>query len=116
MEYLQDMNINLHIFPHTGKDNISLGAIFRLGEHIMSKISDFAAAQNAFNDQMDAAVAGLSGDIATLNDTIAKIQASSGAVSVEDQASLDVLTARGKVIADKLTALDQLTAPVPPTV
>lgn len=83
---------------------------------IMSAISDFAGKQNSFNDRVDAAVTGLQGDVAFLNDTIAKLQASSGTVTPEDQASLDALQARGETTATKLEALDALTPPVPPTV
>lgn len=81
---------------------------------IMSKISDFATAQNAFNDQIDQAVTGLTGDIKTLNDLITTLQNSNGAITPEDQASLDALQARAKTIADKLTALDALTPPAVP--
>lgn len=81
----------------------------------MSKISDFAAAQNAFNDQIDQAVSGLTADVKNLSDQIAALQATQGNITPEDQALLDAIEARSKVIADKLTALDALTPPVPPT-
>lgn len=80
----------------------------------MSAISDFAAKQSAFNDQMDAAVTGLTGDVKSLNDQIAALQASSGAITPEDQALLDGIQTRSQGIADKLTALDALTPPVVP--
>jgi hypothetical protein len=85
-----------------------------MGEKIMSAISDFSVKLNAFNDQMDVAVSDLQGDIKSLNDTILKLQNSTGQVTPEDQASLDALQARGQDIADKLNALDALTPPVPP--
>lgn len=79
--------------------------------HIMSAISDFAAKQDAHN----AAIAGLSGDIDTLNAEIKTLQNSAGAITPEDQATLDRLDAVGQSAADKLTALDALTPPpVPP--
>lgn len=80
----------------------------------MSAISDFAAKQNAFNDRMDTAVADLTGDVKSLNDTIAKLQSSPGTITDEDQASLDALQKRGEAIATKLEALDALTPPKPP--
>lgn len=80
----------------------------------MSAISDFATAQNAFNDRMDAAITGLGGEVATLNAEIAKLQASPGTISAADQTSLDALTTRGAAIATKLEALDALTPPAPP--
>jgi len=92
--------------------NISL--LTTLGEKIMTAVSDYAAAQNAFNDQMDASIADLQGDVQNLNDQIAKLVASQGQLSAEDQASLDALSARSKSISDKLAALDALTPPVPP--
>ena len=80
----------------------------------MSAISDFAAAQNAFNDAMDASIAGLQGDIKALDDLIAQLQASAGQISAEDQALLDALQVRSKAMVDKLAALDALTPPVVP--
>ncbi len=50
-----------------------------------------------------------------MKDEISKLQTSSGAVTAEDQASLDRLEARSAAAADKLAALDALTPPVPPT-
>lgn len=81
---------------------------------IMSAISDFAAAQAAFNDRMDTAITGLQGDVANLNEQIAALQATQGAITPEDQALLDGIQARAQGITDKLEALDGLTAPVPP--
>lgn len=80
---------------------------------LMSKISDFATAQNAFNDQIDAAVTGLQGDIQALNDKITELQNSPGEITPEDQALLDTLQTRAEGIATKLTALDALTEAAP---
>lgn len=80
----------------------------------MSQISDFAAAQNAFQDRIDVAVAGITDDVAGLNETIAKLQASPGTITPEDQAMLNDLEARGAAVAAKLEALDALTPPVSP--
>lgn len=81
----------------------------------MSAISDFAAAQNAVNEQIDTAVTGLTGDIKNLTETIAKLQGSPGVLTPEDQALLDALQTRVKAVADRLSALDAITPPVPPT-
>ena len=86
-----------------------------IGENIMSKISDFAAAQTAFNDRMDKAIADIVEDVKNLNAQIAALQASSGTITPEDQALLDKLQAQGAALADKLDAADALTPPVPPT-
>ena len=88
--------------------------LIELGEKIMSKISDFADKQKAYNDRIDKAVAGLNADIESLNALIENLQNSPGEISVEDQASLDALDVRGQAIATKLEALDALTPPVVP--
>lgn len=82
---------------------------------LMSKISEFAERQNAFNDRVDTAVAGLTADVQALNDEIEKLQNSPGEITPEDQASLDALEARAETITAKLEALDALTPPVVPT-
>jgi len=81
---------------------------------IMSAISDFAAKQKAFQDKQDAAVAGLTEDVQTLNDKITELQNTPGQITPEDQALLDDITARGAAITAKLEALDALTPPKPP--
>jgi predicted nucleic acid-binding Zn-ribbon protein len=81
---------------------------------IMSKISDFAVALNAFFDKQDTAITDLVADVKNLNDQITALQNSSGAITPEDQALLDGLQTRASGIADKLDALDAQTPPVPP--
>ena len=88
--------------------------LIQIGEKIMTIISDFAAKQDIYNDQIDAAVIGLTADVQSLNDLIKVLQTSGGAISAEDQSTLDTLDARTKVVADKLSALDALTPPVAP--
>lgn len=80
----------------------------------MSKISEFATKQSAFNDRIDGAVTGLAADVEALNAEIAKLQGSAGEVTPEDQASLDALQARGETIAAKVEALDAMTPPKVP--
>lgn len=81
----------------------------------MSAISEFAAKQDAHNIAIDASIAGVTGDIQTLNDLIKTLQTSAGTISPEDQATLDRLDAAGQAAADKVAALDALTPPVAPT-
>jgi hypothetical protein len=79
----------------------------QIEEKIMSKVSEFAVTQNAFNDRMDIAVADLQGDVSYLVTTINTLQNSSGSVFTDsDQALLDALSVRAGVIASKLDALD----------
>jgi len=97
-------------------------------EHrIMSKLSDYLAAQTAFNTRQGAAVdslvtsvSGLTGDVKNLNAQIAALQASQGTVSPEDQATIDSLQAAGTALADRLdgvsAALAALDAQTPPVV
>lgn len=121
-----EININVH---HANLDvKHQLAQLFKLGEEIMSVISDFAAKQAAFNDRqgkaIDAAVlsiANLSGDFKTLNDKITELQNSSGSVTPEDQALIDQLQTAGEATAAKvealstaLSGLDALTPPTPP--
>lgn len=80
----------------------------------MSTISEFAAKQNEYNNKIGVAIDGLVGDVNGLKDLIKKLQDSAGKVTPEDQALLDNLDARTKDVADKLSALDDLTPPVPP--
>ena len=80
----------------------------------MSKIGDFATQQEAFNVQLDAGITDIATEIKTLNDTIAALQASSGAITPEDQALLDTATAHSQSLVAKVTALDTLTPPVVP--
>lgn len=97
--------------------NNNQAILCRLAEmekNIMSKISEFATAQNAHNDRQDAAVTDLQGDIQALNDKITELQNSPGGITPEDQALLDALQTRGEAISAKLEALAALTPPTPP--
>jgi hypothetical protein len=80
--------------------------------NIMSKISEFAVSQSLFQDRIDVAITDLQGDVQSLDNTIAALQATSGSITAEDQALLDNIQARTSTIADKLDALDALTPPV----
>ncbi len=106
----------LHTLAQQHCNNPILHRIDQLERNIMSQISDFAAKQKAHNDKIDAAITGISGDIAGLNDLIQKLQTTPGPISAEDQATLDQLDAAGTALADKVAAVDDLTPPVVPTV
>lgn len=77
-------------------------------------IVEYAAKQNAFTDRVDSAVTGLIADVEELNRQIKALQDNPGAITPEDQAILDALTARGQTVAEKLEALDALTPPPTP--
>ena len=100
----------------TTETSAILKGMAEMGEKIMSKISEFATSQNAFNDRLDAAVAGVSADIDGLKAEILKLQNTAGSITPEDQALLDGIQARTDAIATKLEALDAATEsrPTPP--
>lgn len=97
---------------------IAIGLAFRIlylqGNRIMSAISDFAAKQQAFNDDIAADLTAIQSDIAALNATIATLQNSSGQISAEDQATLDDLQAKGAALAAQADATAGKTPPAPP--
>jgi hypothetical protein len=112
-------DVTVHIHVHASGDVVrsietSLAKLLTLGEKTMTVIGDFAARQREFNDRMDAAISGLTEDIATLNAKILELQTSPGTITPEDQALLDELQARGETISAKLEALNALTPPAPP--
>lgn len=75
----------------------------------MSKVSEHAAKQSAFQDRQDAAVTGIIADVDSLKATIAELQATAGEITPEDQVLLDAIEARAGAISDKLEALDAAT-------
>ena len=87
--------------------------VYLYGEMIMSAISDYAAGVKESFTKINDGITGLAGDIKGLNDKITALQASQGQVTPEDQALLDEIQALAKAAADKITALDGLTPPVP---
>jgi len=95
------MEIDINLYHHRAGDGVITL------EQIMTAISDFAAKQTAFNAA-----------IAALNDKIAALQASPGAITPEDQKTLDDLTAalqlRTDTAAASAAALDAKTPPVVP--
>jgi prefoldin subunit 5 len=92
----------------------NIAKILKNQEKIMSAISDFGDKMKVHNAKVEAAITGLQGDIKNLSDQIAVLQASSGTISAEDQATLDTIETQAGAIADKLDALDALTPPVVP--
>lgn len=83
----------------------------------MPGVKDFVLAQNAFNDRQDAAIGGLTADVAGLKAEIERLQNTPGPITPEDQALLDSIQARADGIATRLEALDAQTEarPEPPT-
>ncbi|CAN5815022.1 hypothetical protein BH20PSE1_BH20PSE1_01140 [soil metagenome] len=110
------LDVHLHVEDLGDVKTIAreLAKLFQCGETIMTAISDFAAAQAAFNDRMATAIDGLQTDITALNAKIDELQSTPGAITPEDQMLLDDLQVKGDAIATKLEALDNLTPPAVP--
>lgn len=93
----------------------------KLGDKIMSKISDYTTAVNAKFDEIDSGLetsntklTGITDDVAFLKETIEKLQSNPGPITPEDQALLDAAQARVNGAATKIaafkTALEALDA------
>ncbi len=80
----------------------------------MSAISDFAAKQKAFNDEVGSDLDAIQAAIQALNDKITALQNSAGTVTPEDQALIDQLQTDGAALAAKADALAGKTPPNPP--
>lgn len=80
----------------------------------MSAISDFAAKQQAFNADVSADLDAIQTSITNLNALIATLQNSAGAITPEDQATLDELQTEGTALQTKADALAGKTPPTPP--
>lgn len=72
--------------------------------------------KKAFDARQDAAVEGITGDVAGQAALIAKLQNSPDTWTPADQAVLDDLQAKNESATAKLEALDALTPPVVPDV
>jgi hypothetical protein len=112
-------DIHIHIHVHrAGADVLpvekALATILKTQGATMTAISDFAAAQAAHNTRMTEALNGIGTDIAALNAKIAELQATSGAITAEDQGLLDDLQLQGEALAGRVEAADALTPPVVP--
>lgn len=113
---------------HNNDNQSILQRIEQAERNIMATIQEFSAQQKAFNtrqaaaiDSAVASVTGLTDDIAKLNQNIQDLQNSPGAITPEDQATLDELSVQGEAVATKsealaaaLKTLDDQTPPKPP--
>lgn len=83
-------------------------------EHnIMSKISEFAAQQEADQTEMLGIITGLQTAVTTLDKLIEDLQNSPGQVTGEDQVALDRIQSASKALVEKLKAV-KADADVPP--
>ena len=75
----------------------------------VNSIADFVAAQNAYNDRIDAAITAIAAEVGQMNDLITTLNNNppfQGQLSADDQAALESLEAHGESIAEKLEALE----------
>jgi hypothetical protein len=79
---------------------------------IMATLDEFITQQTAFNEQLNTALTGITGDIQNLNDQIAVLQGTPGTLTPAQQAAIDALAATGAALATKAAGLDDLTPPV----
>lgn len=86
------------------------------GTHLMSAISDFAAKQAAFNQDVSNDLDAIQANITNLNALITQLQNSAGTISPEDQATLDTLQTAGTDLQTKADALAGKTPPAVPVV
>ena len=93
---------------------VGFSILSRKMEKLMSAISDYAAKVTSYFTRLGTALDDIKTEIKTLNDQIAALQNSSGAITPEDQALLDAAAATASGLADKADALDTLPKPVAP--
>lgn len=81
----------------------------------MATFDQYVIDQREHNQATSDALNDLAGDVEGLSDLVASLKAAQGTLTDAQQAVLDELDAAGKDIADKATALANVTPPVPPT-
>jgi hypothetical protein len=87
-------------------------SLLKLGERIMTQVTDFVAAQQVFITAINKAISDITTEIATLNTTIATLQ--TGGLSTSDAASLNTLSTSVQGIAGALQTIDTANAPTTP--
>ncbi len=86
----------------------------QLNNTIMTTIAEFAANMATYQEKLNVAVRDLTGDISSLAQKIADLQASQGQLTPEDQALLDGIEASASEIVAKVEALAAVTPPPAP--
>lgn len=111
IHFATPLQIHLHAAAPSGLEQINTNLTT-----LMSAVSEFIAAQTAFQARQDIAVDGLVADVKALNEKITALQSSDGTLSPEDQTALDAIQAHSAAISEKLEALDAATPPLVPPV
>jgi outer membrane murein-binding lipoprotein Lpp len=102
--------INMGLLGLATKNDIK-----KIGERIMSAISEFQTRVNAKFDALASSVDGVAADVEFLKKKIEELQNNPGPISPADQAILDELEARIGTLTTKVSDLDAQTdsAPTP---
>lgn len=111
IHFATPLQIHLHAAASSGLEQINTNLTT-----LMSAVSEFIAAQTAFQARQDIAVDGLVADVKALNEKITALQSSEGTLSPEDKTALDAIQAHSAAISEKLEALDAATPPLVPPV
>jgi len=77
----------------------------------MNHISQFSAQYKEYAEKMDVALLSLQEDFKTLYARIKELQESPDTVTPADQKLLDDIISNSKLVAERLSALDDLTPP-----
>lgn len=85
----------------------------KLGDNIMSKISDYTDQVNEHLKTIEDAHAGIADDVRVIKERLEQIDQAGGPISADDQKKLDEALARVGAVAAKLKTLDEATAQVP---
>jgi peptidoglycan hydrolase CwlO-like protein len=80
----------------------------------MSAISEFAERVAAHQSATEAAIQGVADDVNALKDLITELQESAGEITPEDQALLDEVELKAAELAEKVSAVNEMTPPEPP--
>lgn len=75
----------------------------------MATLDEFIATQGTANAAIDAALTGITGDIALLNKRIEDLLTSGGSLTPAQQSAVDALVLSGETLNAKAQALDDLT-------
>ena len=90
---------------------ITIDDLDKLGDRIMSAITDYTAKVQAAFDAISTSVDDIAADITQLQTTIANFNNSPGTLSATDQAALDDVQAKATALVTKIKALDTATSP-----
>lgn len=88
----------------------------KMEKRIMAKINDYIASQKASMETLGTAISGLAGDITTLGDKIAALQATlaEGSMTEAQETAMKEVTDQLAAVAGTAATLDALTPPATP--